>query len=263
MVKNIFRKYGLVALSLALLTNPALSFARDVEYSNQEVIIRVNPGEPTQIQFPGAISGGFKRKNSAVSIDKKDTDLIVFAQEGIPEQGEAFIVRLDDGRSYSLRIQRSSAEFPRDDVIKLLDARDSTLPVDEEEPGYKEKKFDYAPPNQVSGLAREMALAVEFGKNSIAGYRASDRFTGQTVLDDGTLKATVEKIFIGANLWGYVLEVENKLDQSQKLNPATFRLDGTRAISASSWELAPKPLTVEQQASRKDKIKLYIVTRAH
>lgn len=258
--KNII-KLGIVTAVSCLIAQAAT--ARDVDYQNQEITVRVNPGEPTQMQFPSTISGGFKRKNAAVSLDKKNEDLIVFAQESIPDQGEAIIVRLDDGRSYSVRVQRASAEFPRDDFIKINDSRDSSLPVDEEDPQYREKNFDYAPATQVSGLMREMALAAEFGKSSIAGYRASDRYKGQVILDDGAVRAVVEKIFIGPNLWGYVIDAQNMLDQTQKLNPATFRLDGTRAISANNWELAPRPLNAEQQISAKDRSKVYIITRAH
>jgi hypothetical protein len=101
-----------------------------------------------------------------------------------------------------------------------------------------------------------MMLSTEFGKKSIAGYRASDRYKGQVVLDDGTIRAVVENIFIGSNLWGYVVTAQNQLDTTQKINPATFRLDGTRAISANNWELAPKPVTVEQQVAGKDKAKI-------
>jgi hypothetical protein len=69
-------------------------------------------------------------------------------------------------------------------------------------------------------------------------------------------------MFIGPNLWGYVLDTTNLLDQSQKLNPATFRIDGTRAVSASAWELAARPLNVEEQISNKHNAKVYIVTRS-
>ena len=68
-------------------------------------------------------------------------------------------------------------------------------------------------------------------------------------------------MFEGPNLRGYVLDVKNLLDTTQKINPASFRIDGTRAISANSWELAPRPLTAEQEIARKDAIKVYVVTR--
>jgi hypothetical protein len=52
------------------------------------------------------------------------------------------------------------------------------------------------------------------------------------------------------------------LDTTQIINPASFRLDGTRAISARNWELAPRPMNAEQELAGKERTKIYIVTRA-
>jgi len=251
----------LTTLAVGLLSAPS-AFARDIEYQNQEFSVYVNPGEPTQIQFPGSISGGFRKKQSSVSLERKGNDLIVFANEALPDQGEALIVRLEDGLSYSVRLLRSTPEMPRDDLVRVLDNQPSYSVNSEEEPPYKDKTFEYAPPSQVSGLMREMVLNAEFGKRSIAGYKVSSRHKGQTVLTDGTLLATIDRIYMGPNLWGYVLDTENMLDETQKINPATFRLDGTRAVTAADWELAPRPMDLEQQISNKHKTKLYIVTKA-
>lgn len=252
---------GVIAVGVALTVQPA--FARDVNYDSSEISVYVTPGEPTQIQFPGQVQGGVKRKMSALSLEHKDSDLVVFSSEAITDQGEAIIVRLKDGRSYSVRIRRSADDHKRDDVVRIEDGRASYLNGDEsEEPAYRDRKFDYAPPSQVSGLMREMVLVAEFGKKTIAGYRVSDRYRGETVLNDGTMRATIDKIFIGPNLWGYVIDTSNLLDTSQKINPATFRLDGTRAVSATNWELSARPLNVEQQVSSKHTSKVYIVTRA-
>lgn len=254
--------FGILIAVLGVMSVSLSAFARDVDYKNGEVAVYVNPSEPTQIQFPGVISGGFKRKLSALSLDRKDSDLIIFASEGINDAGEAIIVRLQDGRSYSIRVKRASTANPRDASVRLEDDRTGVLADDEEEPAYKEKKFDYAPPSQVSGLMREMMLNAEFGKLNITGYRVSDRYKGETVLNDGTVNATIDRIFIGPTLWGYVIDAQNMIEEGQKINPASFRLDGTRAVGASRWELAPKPLNVEQQVSGKDRAKIYIVTRA-
>lgn len=249
-----------------LLIQGGQAFARDVEYKNTEIAVHVNPGEPTQIQFPGEVTGGFKKSASALSIQKKDHDLIVFANEKISDQGEAIIVRLKDGRSYSVRVHKASGESPRDDVVRVEDGRGSILQGDEEEDEEgivpKEKKFDKAPPTQVAGLMREMVLAAEFGKSGIPGYRVSERHKGEAVLSDGTIQATIDKIFIGPNLWGYVIDAKNMLDQTQKINPAAFRLDGTRAISVTNWELSPRPINIEEQISGKHNSKVYIITKA-
>lgn len=262
-MKKVERLLVAVAALIATSHFSGDAYARDVDYTNSEISVYVTPGEPTQVQFPGDVTGGVKRKSSALSLQYTKSDLVLFASEGISDQGEGIIVRLKDGRSFSIRVRRSSDEHARDDVIRLNDRAGSLGSSDEsEEPAYKERKFDYAPPSQVSGLVREMMLAAEFGKKGIAGYRPSDRYQGETILNDGTIKATIERIFIGSNLWGYVIEAQNLLDQSQKINPASFRLDGARAISATNWELAGRPVTVEQQIAGKDKTKIYIVTKA-
>lgn len=264
---NTFGKQFLVVqmLVLALASFANRAEARDVDYNpgTGEIVIYVNAGEPTQLQMPGMVSGGYKKKDAAISLDKRDQDLIVFANQGLNPNGEAFIVRLEDGRSYSIRAKRATPDTPRDDFVNILDSRGSiVMSKDEEAPAYKEKNFNQAPPTQVSGLMREMMLNSEFGKASISGYRRSDKYRGQVVLDDGTMLATIDSIFIGPNLWGYVIDAKNMLNTTQRLNPASFRLDGTRAVSASNWELAPKPFNVEQQLAGQDKTKVYIVTRA-
>ena len=85
---------------------------------------------------------------------------------------------------------------------------------------------------------------------------------GETVLHDGTINATIDEIFMGGSYWGYILEVENLLDTTVQLNPGTFRLDGTRAVSSSRWELAPRPQTAEQKIAKKHRTKVYIITKA-
>lgn len=251
-----------LGLCLAALLTPWTAAARDVRYENTEIQVYVTPGEPTQILFPGSVAGGVKRKSSALSLAPEKSQLVIFANESITDSGEAIIVRLTDGRSYSVRVSKSTGDNKRDDVVRIEDGR-SAMAVDEmEEPAYKERRFDYAPPSQVSGLMREMILAAEFGKKSIAGYRTSEQYKGETVLNDGTLEAKIDKIFIGPNLWGYVIDATNLLDQSQRINAATFRLDGTRAVSAQNWELAAQPLNVEQQIAAKHKGKIYVVTKA-
>lgn len=251
----------LVLIGLAAIVHSAQ--ARDVEYQGTELPVYVTPGEPTEVQFPGKISGGFKKKLSAVSLERKNERLVLFAGENLAANGEAIIVNLDDGRSYSLRIVRPNATSARDAILNIKDERGALVAESaEEQPPYREKNFAYAPSSAVSGLLREMVLVAELGKKNIAGYKMNDTYRGQKVLDDGTLLATVDRIFIGPNLWGYVLDTQNVLDQSQKINPASFRLDGTRAISARNWELAARPLNIEQQLAAKDKTKVYIITRA-
>ena len=252
-----------LTLVLGLMLSAEHSFARDVQYNGGEETIYVKPGEPTQVTFPGKIAGGFKKKSSAVNLERQDNYLIVFAQQNLSLDGEAIIVHLADKRTYSLRVLPATGGMPKDGQVVISDSRS---PETEEEP-VADTKTDgartFAPPTAISGLMREMMLVSEFGKKKgIPGYKRSNRFSGETVLDDGALNAKIDEIFMGTDLWGYVLSVENKLQTNQRVNPATFRLDGTRAVSCDKWELSARPLTPEQQVAQTHKGHVYIVTRA-
>lgn len=239
------------------------AYARDVNYAGAEQTIFVTPGEPTQVNFPGRIQGGFKKKQSNLALERQDSFLVVFATPGIAAEGEALLVHLEDKRSYALRVLPASETNPRDGFINIRDERSPQVYEEEESTSEEPKRSAFAPPTVVSGLMREMVLVSEFGKRKgIAGYRRSNRYSGEVVLHDGTVEAKVEEIFMGANYWGYVLTVTNLLDTTQRINPATFRMDGTRAVTAERWELAPQPLTPEQQIANAHQARVYVVTKA-
>ncbi len=237
--------------------------AKEIEYKGGEIEIIAAPGQPTEIQFPDTIKTGYRKKLSALSIEKRDNKLIVFPKDSLSPEGESILVHIKSGRSYAIKIKRATGGQKRDAIVKIIDSRVSVLPEEEEVSPFKERAFKYAPPSTVSGLMRELILATEFGKVKIPGYKVSDRFKGEVVLNDGALKVTIDKIFVGPTLWGYVLDAENQLDVSQRINPATFRLDGTRAVSATNWELAPRPMNIEQQIAKKHTTKVYVITKAN
>ena len=242
-----------------------MAYARDLNYTGTEQTIYVTPGEPTQIVFPSKIEGGFKRKNSSLALERKDNFLVVFAQPEIPYEGEALLVQLDDKHSYALRISPADDDHPRDEQAKVIEDREETGGGEEEDvpPSNYSQPRGFAPPTVASGLVREMMLVAEFGKQrGIPGYRRSNKFSGETILNDGTVEAKIDEIFMGPDLWGYVVNVENLLDTNHKLNPASFRLDGTRAVGAERWELAARPVTAEQKVAGQHHAKVYIVTKA-
>jgi hypothetical protein len=251
-----------LAASVALLGSSA--FARDLHYDGNEVDVFVKPGEATQVEFPSHIEGGYKNKISSLALEKKENYLIIFARPEINLDGETIIVHLDDKRTYSLRFLPANEQNPRDGSVKILDNRepepmDDTGMDESVEPGKKK----LAPSDTVAGLMREMIFAAEFGKQGrIAGFRRSNRFSGEKILDDGAVTAQIDEIFMGSDLWGYVVSVENNLNTTQRLNPASFRMDGTRAIVAQRWQLEAQPETAEQKIAGLHRSKLYIVTRA-
>ncbi len=237
------------------------AYARDLRYTGNEETVYVRPGEPTQVSFPENILGGFKRKNSSISLDKKDNYLIVFSQPELPPEGEAIIVHLDDKRSYALRIKPASNLNSRDEAVTILD--DRRPESSDEEETITRAPTGFAPASVVSGLMRELVLVAEFGKKrGIPGYQRSNRYAGEVIMHDGAVEVKIDEIFMGSNLWGYVATVTNLLDTTQRLNPASFRLDGTHAVSASRWELAPRPMTAEQEIANAHIAKIYIITRS-
>lgn len=255
-------KLGLLVTSL-FLCHPTDLLARDINYTGSEEKIFVNPGEPTQIFFPGKVAGGFFAGKGKVSLKKEGKFIIIFAQPGLAPTGEVVILFLEDERSYSLRIMPSGLEQARDDSIQIIDNRDPEVEVEAPKGDLKESVTPFAPPTVVSGLAREMILAAEFGKKKpIPGYKRSNKYSGEEILNTGGLKASVDEIYMGADHWGYVVTVDNMLDTTQQLNPAMFRLDGTQAVAFQRIELAPRPQTAEQKISNAHQGKVYIITRA-
>jgi hypothetical protein len=254
------RVNGLVALIIAGLISPAM--ARDQDYTGREIPVYVNPGEPTQITFPTKIEGGFKRKHSSLALERQGNFLVVFAQPELPYEGEALLVHTGDKRSYALRIVPADDDNPRDEFVNIRDLReDPSGPEGEAQPQLNPR--GYPPASVPPGLMREMILVAEFGKRGgIPGYRRSNRHTGETVLHDGTVEAKIEEVFLGTDMWGYVLDVENLLDTSYRINPAAFRLDGTMAVAAERWELAPRPVTAEQEISKAHRGRVYTITRS-
>lgn len=262
------RKAVVIALSVLVCAElnfaPSDAFARDVNYLGKEESVYVTPGEPTQVAFPGKILGGYKRKQSRLSLERQDNYLVLFGRPELPAEGEAIIVILDDHRSYALRVRPSSDANNRDELVTVKDDRELDYEITNTTPATpSEQPVGYAPSSTVSGLMREMILTAEFGRQKgIPGYRRSNKYSGETILQDGALKATIEEMFLGADLWGYVVTVENMVDSNQRINPAVFRLDGTKAIVAQRWELAPRPITAEQQVSNQHTTRLYIITRS-
>ncbi len=250
------------AVVATLLLSADSAWARDIRYTGVEQTIWVNPGEPTQVVFPCKIEGGFKKKDPSVALERNGNYLVVFATPELSDDGEALLVICDDKRSYAVRVLPSNDDHARDEIVKLIDEREDTEELPPAGPDFT-PSGKFPPPSVAPGLMREMILVAEFGKKrAIPGYRRSNRYTGEQVLHDGSVSAKIEEIFMGSDLWGYVLSVENLLDTTQRINPATFRLDGTRAVTAERWELAPRPQTAEQKLSGEHTGKVYIVTKA-
>ncbi|MEM4379915.1 MAG: type-F conjugative transfer system secretin TraK [Thermoplasmatales archaeon] len=257
---KVMRNIGLKLFTILALTT---ALARDIEYSSGEVEIYVRPGEATEVRFPDEVLGGYKKQGSVISVDKVGANLVIFAQDKLQPAGEVLLVRTRDNRSYSLRIKTADDTSLRDDIVVIKDNRPREISEDDDElPKYRDRQFIYPSQYQVAGLMRELVLVTEFGKNSIPGYRVAATGAGSEVVNNGQITARLVRMYLGPQLWGYVLEAENKTGEVVKLDPAVFKIHGTRAISMDKWELAPRPLTPEQRMAGAHKAYVYVVAKA-
>ncbi len=250
---SIIRMYRLRLLLVAV---SIIAYARDIVYSSGEVEVFVLPGEATQVRFEGEVAGGFKKQASSVTVEKVGTDLIIFPQDNLPPDGESILVRLTDGTTYALRVKQAPDHSARDAIVSIKDSRAKITPADQDEfPKYRDRQFIYPTQYQVAGLMRELILATEFNKSNIPGYRVSELGAGQELVNNGQISAKLLRMYLGPQLWGYVLEARNLTNQAIKVDPAIFKINGTRAISLSNWELEPV-------ASNNSKAFVYVITKA-
>ena len=184
-------------LALFLLIPLENAEARDFNYTGgEEARIYVTPGEPTQVSFPGKIKGGFMASED-ISIKRQDNFVVVFAQQGLSPDGDVLIIHLEDSRAYSLRVIPSGfSDHQRDSMVKIIDTREPEFEEESVETKIRETKGPYPSPSVVPGLMRELILISEFSrKKGIPGYRRSNIYSGETVLNDGTVSAVVDEIF--------------------------------------------------------------------
>jgi|YNPMSStandDraft_1061717.scaffolds.fasta_scaffold06378_1 hypothetical protein len=255
---------GKIFLTLLFIISSGFALlARDIEFTEGEVKVFINPGEPTELRFPGSITVGYKKQGSSLSVDRQGNTLVLFAQSRVQPDGEVLLVRLADERSYSIRVLNAPSPDQRDSIVVIKDNRRPVISDEEEKlPQYRDRRFVYPSQYQVAGLVRELVLVSEFGKESIPGYRVSEAGKGTVVVNNGAIMARLVRMYLGPQLWGYVLEAENVTDEVVKIDPAIFKIAGTRAVSASSWELSAKPITAEQRLAGTHKSFVYVVTKA-
>ena len=81
--------------------------------------IKVVAGSPTVVIFPAKITGGFKQKHSALSLERQDSKLIMFAQPEIRLAGERLVVVLDSGAIITLEVTPAADASQGDIIVKV------------------------------------------------------------------------------------------------------------------------------------------------
>jgi hypothetical protein len=98
--------------------------ANAIEYvvENEETPIYLRLGEPTLVEFPAAIEGGFRTKHSSYSLERDKNQLVLFLNKTTPNpKGEGILVMLKDGRICALRLLEETPEHSRDVVVRISD----------------------------------------------------------------------------------------------------------------------------------------------
>ena len=102
------RTLKFVFLALACLSIVGIDLspaaAREIDYDGGEAKVYVTPGEPTVVSFPHEVDAGYRVKSSAIVVERRGRDLILFAQPELRLEGEVLVIYTKDNRSYILRI---------------------------------------------------------------------------------------------------------------------------------------------------------------
>lgn len=93
----------------------------DVRRSSTEIPVYVVPAEPTRIEFEREIEGGFKRKNSAIGIQRQKNVLIIFAHSDLSYSGESILVKTKGGPYYAIRVMPETEDHSRDVAVHIED----------------------------------------------------------------------------------------------------------------------------------------------
>lgn len=91
-------------LFLGVLAFTPLAEAREINYYGGEVKVYVQVGEPTVVSFPSEIEGGYRSTNSQLDLERRGTDLIVFAKPGLAIEGEVLVIYVKDKRPFMIRV---------------------------------------------------------------------------------------------------------------------------------------------------------------
>lgn len=82
--------------------------------TGQTVGVRLETGRKTVLSFPVEVVGGFRRSRSNLTLSRRGKDVELAPLDGLTVDGEAVLIKLKDGRWYSVRARRADAQHPAD-----------------------------------------------------------------------------------------------------------------------------------------------------
>jgi hypothetical protein len=205
--------------------------ARPVVFIGEPVVVRLQPRQPTAVQFPepiAAVPTGADPHTLSLELEGPR----LFLQPLVPDvQGQLFALGVS-GRSYPLRF---AVGRPADTEVVV------TVPP--LAPG--------APSSAPAGSPASPALASPITvRDLLVGMLRGTSPPGvsvaphaQIVLETDTLRITTQRVYVTGTLQGYVAEGVNRTAETLPLRLPEYYAPGLKALSATAEVLPPHGTT--------------------
>jgi hypothetical protein len=217
----------LLLLLVGLSLPSAVAAARSVLLTDEPIVVRLQPRQPTAVTFPepiAAVPNGADPAALSLELDGHR----LFLQPLVPKvQGILFALGVS-GRSYPVRFQVGT---PADTEVVILPA--PLLP-----PGHTGGN---GVPSHPPGLTVRTLLAAMLRGTALPGVtEAADQ---QVLLETDRLRLTTTRLYMAGPLVGYRAEAVNKTAATLLLLLPEYYAPGLKAITAEAESVPPQGTT--------------------
>jgi hypothetical protein len=197
--------------------------------------VRVALGsEPVKLVFPGTVRSATGPRGRKVLGKTEGNALFLWTKGSLPTGGESLLVLLADGRQYRLQIVEDSERFLRLVRVGLPLSGQATL----ETP--PQPLLPVEPESYDSIDIQRMIAALEKG-GTPSGYHAVDSLNSRPLVDDGSMRASIEKALVAKNLMGFKVRIENLTDQELQISKSSLGVGDIVGLKMNRNTLGPRP----------------------
>jgi hypothetical protein len=207
--------------------------ARPVVFTGDPVVVRLQPRQPTAVQFPepiAAVPTGADPHTLSLELEGPR----LFLQPLTPAvQGQLFVLGVS-GRSYPLRF---TVGRPADtEVVVTLPPAGTSPSTAPSRPAAEVGGATLASPVTVRELLVGMLRDTPPPGVSVAPHT-------QVVLETATLRITTQRVYVTGSLQGYVAEAVNRTAETLPLRLPEYYAPGLKALSVTAEVLPPHRTT--------------------
>jgi hypothetical protein len=97
--------------------------ARDINYSEGEIVVYLIPNKPTKVTFPSKIISGntWGEGRKFFILDRRGNSLVLNIHPQFPKEGANAIIHLDDKRTYTIRAILADDRHIGDRFVNIID----------------------------------------------------------------------------------------------------------------------------------------------